>query len=525
MSDSRQQSPNNPPTPANGIVYLIGAGPGDPGLLTVRGAELIRRADVLVYDALANPALLNYARADVEMIDAGKRAKKHKLTQDETNALLAEKASEGNVVVRLKGGDPYVFGRGSEEAIYLHERGIAVEVVPGITAAMAGPAYAGIPVTHRNVATTVTFITGHEDPTKDETQTSYEGLSKIAQSGGTLCFYMGMGRLPFIIEELTRYGLAADTPAAVVQWGTRSMQRSVRAPLNELAAAVEKAQLGAPAIILVGPVAAVDADPQGALHWFEKRPLFSKRIVITRTRHQASALRNRLEDLGAEVLEAPTIEIVPPSDWAPIDDAIRRVGDYNWLILTSVNGVTALRERLDAMELDARHLAGVKIGAIGDATAAALIEMGVRPDLVPTQFVAESLAAEMITREDMAGQRVLMLRADIARPALNEKLTEAGATVDDLTIYQTKTAESLPDDVVEALRDKRVDYVTFTSSSTVRNFVQLLGDASLLEDVKLASIGPITSKTAAELGLTLSVEAMRYDIDGLIEAIVTAERK
>jgi uroporphyrinogen III methyltransferase/synthase len=506
-----------------GIVYLVGAGPGDPELITLKALRAIQKADVIVFDALANPALLAEAPAGAELIDAGKRAKAHKLTQDETNALLADKARAGHVVVRLKGGDPYIFGRGSEEAIYLHERGIDVIVIPGITAAIAGPAYAGIPVTHRSVATTLTLVTGHEDPTKGHTQTDYQTLAALAKAGGTLCFYMGMGRLQNIVDELARFGLDTETPAAVVQWGTLPIQRSVKAALKDLPAEVDKAQLGAPAIIVIGPVAGVDAT--GALQWFERRPLFGQTIVITRTRHQASELREKLAELGANVLEAPTIEIHPPDDWEPIDYAIRSIDEFDWLILTSVNGVTGLRERLDALGLDARHLAGVKIAAIGDATAAALLDIGLRADLVPTQFVAESLAADLIARESMQHKRVLMLRADIARPALREKLEEAGATVEDLSIYVTKPAASLPAEVVEAITEGKVDWVTFTSSSTARNFIDLLGShRDALGKLKLASIGPITTQTLRELSLTRTGEAKTFNIDGLVQAIVEACR-
>lgn len=509
----------------HGKVYLVGAGPGDAELISVKGMRLLREADAVVFDALANPALLSHVRGECELIDAGKRAKAHKLTQEETNALLAQLARDGKKVVRLKGGDPYVFGRGSEEAMYLREHGIAVEVVPGITAAIAAPAYAGIPVTHRQVATTVTFVTGHEDPTKSQSQVDYEGLARLIRAGGTACFYMGMGRLQSIVDELERFGVTTQTPAAVVQWGTMPTQRTVRAALKDLPSEVERTKLGAPAIIVIGPVAAVD--PQGALRWFEQRPLHGQTILITRTRHQASDLRQKLEERGANVLEAPTIDIVPPppEDLARIDDAIRNIGGYQWLILTSINGVTGLRQRLDALGLDARHLAGVKVAAIGDATAAGLREMGIRADLVPTQFVAESLAAELMAREPMAGKRVLMLRADIARPALREKLTEAGATVEDLSIYETRPAAGLPEDVIEVLDAGKVDWITFTSSSTARNLVDLLGDRrDLLTRVKLASIGPITSQTLRELNLPIAAEAKTYNIDGLIKAIEEAAK-
>lgn len=502
------------------MVYLVGAGPGDPRLATVRAVELIAAADVIVYDALANPSLLAAARPDALLIDAGKRAKAHKLSQDETNALLAEHAMAGRTVVRLKGGDPYVFGRGGEEAIYLYERGVPCEVVPGVTAAIAAPAAAGIPVTHRQIATTVTFITGHEDPTKGESQVDYAALAALAKQGGTLCFYMGMGRLGEIVECLTRHGLEARTPAAIVQWGTLPDQRSLRSTLHRIAADAEAAQLGAPAIIVVGPV--VDAHPE-AMRWFERRPLFGRTIAVTRTRHQASDLSRRLEELGAKVIEAPTIDLVPPADWSAIDQAVRRVGEYDWLVLTSVNGVSALAERLEAMGLDARHLAGVKVAAIGEATADALGRMGVRADLVPTQFVAESLAADLIAREPIRGRRVLLLRADIARPALPRMLTEAGAEVVDLPVYRTVQAAQLPDALREAVEQGRVDWITFTSSSTVRHFFELLGeDRAKLGGVRIASIGPITTATLRELDVPVSAEAATYNIEGLVEALCAA---
>ena len=307
-------------------VYLVGAGPGDPGLITAKGLDLLRRADAVVYDALANPALLEEARRDAELIDAGKRAKKHKLTQDETNALLVELATAGRTVVRLKGGDPYVFGRGSEEALHLHAHGVPFEVVPGITAGIAGPGAAGVPVTHRNVAVTCTFITGHEDPTKDEAQADYAALAALVRAGGTLCFYMGMGRLGRIVGELVSRGVSANTPVAVVQWGTTPRQRSAQAPVHEIERAVDKAGLGPPAIVVVGDAAGLDRE---ALNWFERRPLFGQTIAVTRTRHQASELSRRLLELGARVIEAPTIDIVPPDDWEPIRDAVRDLSSYD----------------------------------------------------------------------------------------------------------------------------------------------------------------------------------------------------
>lgn len=501
-----------------GKVYLVGAGPGDVELATVKAVRLVTQADVVVFDALANPALLENVRPDAELVDAGKRAKAHTLTQDQINQLLVDRARAGKTVVRLKGGDPYVFGRGSEEAIFLHEQGVEVEVVPGLTSALAAPAYAGIPVTHRGIATTVTLITGHEDPTKSQTQVDYLALAQLAAHGGTLCFYMGMGRLQVIADQLMQHGLGGDTPAAVVQWGTLAKQRSVRTTVLDLQAAVDREGMAAPAIIVIGQVVGVDTT--GALNWFEQRPLFGKTLVVTRTRQQVSELRWQLESLGAEVLEAPTIRIISPEDWAPVDAALRGVKSYDWLVLTSVNGVHGLRQRLAAMELDSRHLAGVKVAAIGGATAEALEGMGIRPDLVPAAFVAESLAAELIAREPMKGKRVLMLRADIARSLLREKLCEVGATVDDVCIYQTLPAEALPEEVLTALRESRVDMVTFASSSTVRNFIELLGgERSLLDKVPIASIGPITTQTVLELGLRLEVQASVFTVEGLVEAI------
>jgi uroporphyrinogen III methyltransferase/synthase len=515
--------PNEQKTSAGvGKVYLIGAGPGDPGLITVRGMDLIRRADVIVFDALANRRLLDAAPPDCELIDAGKRARQHKLTQDQTNALLADRALAGRCVVRLKGGDPYVFGRGSEEAIYLHQRGVPVEVVPGITAAIAGPACAGIPVTHRNFATTCTFVTGHESPDKDRTQVDYQSLAGLIQRGGTVCCYMGMGRLPLIVEQLVGFGCSADTPAAVVQWGTLPKQRSARATLAKIVEAVEQHGLGAPAIIVVGQVAALDDQ---ALCWFEQRALFGQTVLLTRTRQQLSQLSEQLQSLGAEVIEAPTICIEPPDDLEKVDQAIRSLGDYDWLVLTSPNGVDALTEALERLALDSRHLAGVRIAVVGDATAERLRDrLGIAADLKPDQAIGEALAERLISQHDIAGKRVCLFRADIARPLLAEKLTQAGATVRDLAAYQTRRVDRLDDEVIDALREGRVDWLTFTSSSTARNLCELVDEVEWLTKPKIASIGPVTSATLRELGLTVAAEAEQFNIDGLVRAMCDAVR-
>ncbi|MFA9477197.1 uroporphyrinogen-III C-methyltransferase [Phycisphaerales bacterium AB-hyl4] len=499
-------------------VSLVGAGPGDAELITAAGLDRLRRAEVVVYDALANPALLAEAPAAAERIDAGKRARKHKLTQDEIHELLRDRAAAGRYVVRLKGGDPYLFGRGAEELIYLAKQGISCEVVPGVTSGIAAPMAAGIPVTHREHASSVTFVTGHEDPTKPGTAVDYAALAKLIAAGGTVCFYMGVGRLPLIAEALTAGGLDGATPAAAVQWGMTPRQRSVRATVTTLAEAVKREGVGSPAIIVVGAVAGLD---EPGLDYFTARPMFGKTVLVTRTRQQASKLGEQLAALGANVLESPTIELVPPADWSEVDAAVRDVRQYDWLVLTSVNGVAALADRLDAMGLDARQLAGVRVAAIGDTTAAALRErVGVKADLVPTRYVAESLAGELIAEHEMAGKRCLLLRADIARPTLPKLLGEAGAVVTEVVAYQTQLAAALPTAVVEALREGAVDWVTFTSASTVRNLVEMLGDErTLLSDVRLASIGPITSEAMREAGLAVDVEAAVSNVEGLVEVI------
>ncbi|MCC6579739.1 MAG: uroporphyrinogen-III C-methyltransferase [Phycisphaeraceae bacterium] len=507
----------------NPQVYLVGAGPGDPGLITLKGLQSLQMAQVVVYDALADPALLAEAPATAKRLYVGKRGGPHALTQDQINELLVEESRKGLIVVRLKGGDPYLFGRGAEEASYLARHGIDCLVVPGITSGLAAPAAAGIPVTHRKIASTVTLVTGHEDPTKPDTSIDYRALSQLIASGGTVCFYMGVGRLSAIVASLTGEGLSPRTPAAVVQWGTTPRQRSVRATLDTLAQAVEAAGVSSPAIIVVGLVAAIE---EPGLDGFTRRPLFGQRILITRTRHQASELRRQLTDLGAAVLEAPTIDLVEPDNWTTIDEALRNVRSYDWIVLTSVNGVETMAQRLATLKLDSRSLAGVRIAAIGDSTAQTLRDrMGIEADLVPTRFVAESLAGELLAKQDVRGKRFLLLRADIARPALPKLLTEAGAVVVDLCIYQTRRAESLPENVVEALDRGEVDWITFTSASTANNLVELLGTRrNLLDKPRLASIGPITSDAMRALGLTIAVEASRHDIAGLVDALSLACR-
>ncbi len=497
---------------------LVGAGPGDPGLITVRGLSRLAAADVVVVDALVSPILLEHASPHAQVVHVGKRGGDDERTeQSAINDLLIAKATQGLHVVRLKGGDPYVFGRGAEEVVSLAGHGVEVEVIPGVTAGTAATLCAGIPITHRQVASTVTFVTGHEDPSKDGSAVDYAALASLVRRGGTLGFYMGMGRLEAIARRLLDAGLEADTPAAVVRWGATSAQKTVRSALDSIAGAADEAGLEAPAIIVVGQVAAID---EPGLDFYTARPLFGQRIVITRTRQQASTFRDMLTDLGADVLEAPTIALRPPEDWSDVDDALRRVGEFDWLVLTSVNGVEGVAQRLDALGLDARQLAGVKVASIGDATAEAIRgRLGVRPDLVPETYVAEALADAMI-QQGVKGQRILLTRADIARKALPELLTQAGADVTEHTVYRTVLVDALPANVLDALRAGRVDWVTFTSSSTARNLVELLGEElALLANVKLASIGPITSETMRDLGLEPTVQAEPSNLRGLIGAM------
>ncbi len=499
-----------------GTVSLIGAGPGDPTLVSVRGAVRIAQADVLLYDRLASPRLVALARPEAELINVGKMPDRHPIPQEEIQQLLVRHARAGRRVARLKGGDPFVFGRGGEECEALAEAGAPFEVVPGITAAVAAPAYAGIPVTHRDWTATFALVTGHEDPTKAESNIDFGALAKI----GTVAFYMGVKQLAANTAKLMEAGLDPETPAALIRWGTRADQETLVGTVRTIADQAAEAKLRPPAMTLIGQVVGL----RERLNWFETRPLFGRRIVVTRTRQQASALSGKLMALGADVIEAPTIQIVPPDDYGPIDAALRRIADYDWLVLTSVNGVDAMIERMRACGLDARALAGVRIAAIGSATADRLREAFLEPELIPEKFVAEALADEIIRLGDVSGKRFLLLRADIARPALRDALTAAGAACEDLDIYRTVRADALPPEVAEGIPGGRIDWITFTSSSTFTNFWELLDEDArgALSGVRLASIGPITSDTIREAGLEPTIEATEHTIPGLVEVIRAA---
>jgi uroporphyrinogen III methyltransferase/synthase len=490
----------------SGIVYLVGAGPGDPGLMTRRSLELIASADAILYDRLIPPGALDGARSDAELRYVGKEPGAPALTQEETNDLLVELARAGKRIVRLKGGDPFVFGRGGEEAEALAAAGVRFEVVPGVTAGVAAPAYAGIPVTHRDAASAVAFVTGHEDPGKPDSALDWEALARFP---GTLVFYMGIRNLPLIAQRLTAAGRDAGAAVAVVERGTHPGQRTIVDTLGGIAARVEAEEVRPPAVTIVGPV----AELRETIAWLERRPLHGEVVAVTRARAQASGLAARLRDLGAEVVETPAIRIEPrPLDGA-VRDAIERIEEYSLVCLTSPNGVRLLFEGLGEAGRDARALAAATVAAIGPGTAAELARHGIHADVVPERFVAEALV-EALEGVPVEGRRVLVARAAEAREVLPEALRARGAEVDDVALYET-VAEPLTDPERAGL--ERATYVTFTSSSTVRFLME--SGARPAPSARIVSIGPVTSATAEEHGLTVDVEAEPHDIDGLVEAL------
>ncbi len=499
----------------NGKVYLIGAGPGDIKLITVKGLECIQKADVIVYDRLANPRLLSYRRPDAELIYVGKSPDRHTLTQEEINQVLVEEGLKGKIVARLKGGDPYVFGRGGEEGEELRKAGVAFEEVPGITSAISVPAYAGIPITHRDFTSTFTVITGHEEPGKE---TSNINWPRLAKDPGTLVFLMGVGNLPQIVEKLIANGKDGKTPIALIRWGTRPEQQVVTGTLENIVAVVEQAGLKSPAIIIIGQVVTL----RDTLRWFEDQPLFGKRVLVTRSREQASVLSEKLENLGAEAWEYPTIKIKEPDDLTALDKAVANAGMYNWIIFTSVNGVKAFFQRLRAQKLDIRSLKEAKICAIGPKTAEALEERGLLVDVMPEVFRAEAVL-EALQGRIQSGDKILLPRADLARQVLVDSLKKLGAQVDEVVAYQTVLADATDTQLLlEKLRAGEIHVLTFTSSSTVTNFLQLLGEhRQLLQGITVACIGPITAETAKKNGLSVDICAEQYTIDGLVEAIRT----
>ena len=497
----------------SGKVYLVGAGPGDPGLITVKGREALADAQVVVYDRLVDPALLEGTPAGAERVFVGKERGRQELSQEEINLLLVQKAAEGLTVVRLKGGDPFVFGRGGEEALELARNGIAFEVVPGVTSAVAAPAYAGIPLTHRGVATSFTVVSGSEDSSKAESGIPWEAL---ARSGGTLVVLMGWASLESILAALARGGLAPTTPVALVQWGTWAKQKTVTGALADVVSRGQEAGLAPPVVAVIGGVAGL----RDELAWFDRRPLSGRRVLITRSRSQASRLRSLLEDAGAQTVELPTIEIAPLDDYGDLDGALERVREYQWVIFASANAVQTVFQRLEVLGKDSRHLGPATVAAIGPATAQALAAHGVKADFVPSRPVSQTVLQELGGRE-WNSVKVLLPAADIGRDELETGLSRWGAKVDRLAAYRTRPAAGAAERARNAF-DDGVDVVTFTSSSTVRNLVGMLdGDPGPVNAGFVACIGPVTAATARDLGVRVDLEAEVHTVDGLVDALTS----
>lgn len=498
-----------------GFVYLIGAGPGDPGLFTLKGKRILEEAEVVVYDRLVGDEILSMANPDTEMIYVGKASSRHALSQDGINALLLEKAAQGKKVARLKGGDPFLFGRGGEEALYLREHGYDYEVVPGITSAIAVPAYAGIPVTHREATSSLAIVTGHEKPGKQESSIRWK---ELAGGIGTLVFLMGVENLEYICSNLLAQGKAPSTPVALVRWGTLPEQEVLTGTLENIVGRVKEQSFKPPAVIVVGEVVKLREE----LNWLEKRPLWGKRVVVTRARAQASQLLNRIRDLGAQAIEFPSITIEKEANLAPLYKALQKIEEYNWIIFTSVNAVDIFFAEMHLEAKDIRDLKGIKLAAIGPATRDRLEARGLRVEVVPEEYRAEGIikALRPYIKE---GQWILLPRAHGARAVLPETLRRWGAHVNEIFLYRTAPASQVSQDTLNNIKKGKLDYLTFTSSSTVSNFVKIIGAENvpgLVSKVKVACIGPVTAQTALEHGFNVDIMAKQYTIDGLLKAIV-----
>ncbi|MCI0622246.1 MAG: uroporphyrinogen-III C-methyltransferase [Acidobacteria bacterium] len=502
--------------PLTPCVYLIGAGPGDPELMTLKGLRCLQAAGCVVYDSLVNTDLLQHAPADSELIYAGKRGGSRTVSQEEINALLIDKARSGKVVARLKGGDPFIFGRGGEEAEALAQAGIPFEIVSGVTSGYAAPAYAGIPVTHRDFSPSVAFITGHEDPGKEESLIAWD---KIATGIGTLVFFMGVANLPEIISNLIRHGRSPETPIALVKWGTFPRQEVVTGTLATIVGQLKASGLSAPAITVVGDVVGL----REKLRWFETRSLFGKRILITRPRQQAEDFSRRLAALGAEVVAFPTIEIRDPTSWEALDQAIRDIEAYQWLVFTSVNGVENFFSRWRQLGRDVRDLKDIRIAAIGPATEKSVAERGLNVEVLPDEFKAEGLL-ESLKGKALKGARILIPRAKVARDVLPVELQKQGARVEVVEAYETILPKAGRERLEQLLDERPLDMIVFTSSSTVSNLAEMLKPHSLPEMLKpatVAAIGPITKRTVEDHGLQVQVQPSQYTIPSLVEAIVS----
>jgi uroporphyrinogen III methyltransferase/synthase len=498
-----------------GVVYLVGAGPGDIGLLTLRAAELLKRADVVVYDALVNADILRLAPKTAEVIYGGKRSQDHAIPQEELNALLVSKANEGKTVVRLKGGDPYIFGRGGEEAEELADAGIQFEVVPGVTSVTAASNYAGIPLTHRDHCSSFLVVTGHEDPTKEESSLDW---AHIAREPGTKVIMMGVNRIGSIAEKLIQHGMSPQIPVGMVRWGTTGKQESLIATLATVGAEVEREKFGAPAITIIGDVVKL----RKKLDWFESRPLFGKRIVVTRTRDQASELVAKLQERGADVLEVPTIKIEPPSNRSDLLDSMLALGEYDWVVFTSPNGVNAFFKYFFEAFEDIRALGNVRIAAVGPATAARIKELHLRVDAMPEEYVTAKVAEAISAFESVDNVRILLMRAEVANQELPAELERLGAIVDDIAVYRTVPETEDLTGSAARLTEEGADWITFTSSSTVENFHARFDLPALLKkfpETRLVSIGPETTKAINKVGLQPNTEAAPHNIDGIIAAL------
>ena len=499
-------------------VYLIGAGPGDPGLISVRGLNYLRSADVVIYDHLVHPRLLRFARPDAERIDVGIAAPQP-LAQEAICYLLAEKAREGKTVARLKWGDPFVFDRGGEEALFLHEQGVRFEVVPGIPAAIGVPTYSGVPVTYPGGGDTLTFVRGHEDESTSPPDVDWAALARLE---GTIVCYAGSRQLPAIVDSLLAHGRSRDESAAVIYHGTLPTQETIQGTLEHIAHAAGQAGHRRPAILVIGRVAGL----REHLRWFDARPLFGRRIVVTRPREQAGDMVDLLEALGADAIEAPLIRILPLDDFTPLDEACSRISAFDWIVFTSANAVDQFMRRLQAGSGDVRELKGVRVFAVGPASAAEVARHGIKVDLTPSEHRAEGLIQALRSTGNLVGKRILWPRADLAREVLAEELRKSGADVTEVPAYRTELAEATREgepDIYRMLLDRRIDVVTFTSPSAVRSFVQVFGAepaADLLRTTAVASIGPVTAEAAERLGIHTSIIPARFTVPALVDAIV-----
>jgi uroporphyrinogen III methyltransferase/synthase len=497
---------------AQGKVYIIGAGPGDPGLITLKGMRCLESADVIVYDHLASAELLTFARSDARLIYAGKQGSDHTIPQEELNRILVEEAGQGYVVARLKGGDPFIFGRGGEEAEVLTRSGIPFEVVPGVTSAIAVPAYAGIPLTHRGYTSTVAFVTGHEDPGKEKSDIDWKTLSGI----GTLVFLMGVKNLEQIVGNLLKNGKSPETPAALIQRGTTPDQKTVKATMRDIADKAKESHVTPPAILVVGEVVGLREE----LNWFEKKPLFGRGVVITRPEPQADEMAEMLRNEGARVIRFPTISIAPPESWDELDATLANLGAYQWIIFTSANGVRFFFQRLREIGRDVRDLKGIGVCAIGPATADSIERLGIRVDIVPDEYVSEGVV-KAFTGIDLRGKRVLLPRAVVARDVIPEGLEKLGAAVDVVTAYRTVNSGRKKSEIESLINKGEIDVVTFTSPSTVIHFIEIMGrDYLLPPKVKIACIGPVTVAAARKAGFEVDIVQETYTVPGLVESLL-----